>query len=97
MNGKFDIVERLSSSNRRKNTILYDKVYLYTNLVLNSNSATIIISSKEINTINTNKVLEEIYNNININDKKLETDINYIISECYLRNLRIKIVFNEIE
>lgn len=97
MNGKFDIVERLSSSNRRKNTILYDKVYLYTNLVLNSNSATIIISSKEINTINTNKVLEEVYNNININDKKLETDINYIISECYLRNLRIKIVFNEIE
>lgn len=97
MNGKFDIVERLSSSNRRKNTILYDKVYLYTNLVLNSNSATIIISSKEINTVNTNKVLEEVYNNININDKKLETDINYIISECYLRNLRIKIVFNEIE
>ena len=97
MNGKFDIVERLSSSNRRKNTILYDKVYLYTNLVLNSNSATIIISSKEINTVNTNKVLEEVYNNININDKKLEADINYIISECYLRNLRIKIVFNEIE
>lgn len=97
MDNNFEIVNKLTSSSRNKNYILYETVYLYTNLVLSSNSATLIVSSKEINTANTNKVLEKKYNNIYINDKRLESDINYIVTECFLRNLRIKIVFNEIE
>lgn len=97
MDNNFEIVNKLTSSSRNKNYILYETVYLYTNLVLSSNSATIIVSSKEINTANTNKVLEKKYNSIYINDKRLESDINYIVTECFLRNLRIKIVFNEIE
>lgn len=97
MNNNFEIVNKLTSSNRNKNYILYETIYLYTNLVLSSNSATLIVSSKEINTANTNKVLEKKYNSIYINDKRLEYDINYIVTECFLRNLRIKIVFNEIE
>lgn len=97
MDNNFEIVNKLTNSSRNKNYILYETVYLYTNLVLSSNSATIIVSSKEINTANTNKVLEKKYNSIYINDKRLESDINYIVTECFLRNLRIKIVFNEIE
>lgn len=97
MDNNFEIVNKLTNSSRNKNYILYETIYLYTNLVLSSNSATIIVSSKEINTANTNKVLEKKYNSIYINDKRLESDINYIVTECFLRNLRIKIVFNEIE
>lgn len=97
MDNNFEIVNKLTSSSRNKNYILYETIYLYTNLVLSSNSATLIVSSKEINTANTNKVLEKKYNSIYINDKRLESDINYIVTECFLRNLRIKIVFNEIE
>lgn len=97
MDNNFEIVNKLTNSSRNKNYILYETVYLYTNLVLSSNSATLIVSSKEINTANTNKVLEKKYNSIYINDKRLESDINYIVTECFLRNLRIKIVFNEIE
>nr|DAS85456.1 MAG TPA: hypothetical protein [Crassvirales sp.] len=97
MDNNFEIVNKLTSSSRNKNYIFYETIYLYTNLVLSSNSATLIVSSKEINTANTNKVLEKKYNSIYINDKRLESDINYIVTECFLRNLRIKIVFNEIE
>lgn len=97
MDNNFEIVNKLTNSSRNKNYILYETIYLYTNLVLSSNSATLIVSSKEINTANTNKVLEKKYNSIYINDKRLESDINYIVTECFLRNLRIKIVFNEIE
>ena len=97
MNNNFEIVNKLTSSSRNKNYIFYETIYLYSNLVLSSNSATLIVSSKEINTANTNKVLEKKYNSIYINDKRLESDINYIVTECFLRNLRIKIVFNEIE
>lgn len=97
MDNNFEIVNKLTSSSRNKNYILYETIYLYTNLALSSNSATLIVSSKEINTANTNKVLEKKYNSIYINDKRLESDINYIVTECFLRNLRIKIVFNEIE
>lgn len=97
MDNNFEIVNKLTSSSRNKNYILYETIYLYTNLVLSFNSATLIVSSKEINTANTNKVLEKKYNSIYINDKRLESDINYIVTECFLRNLRIKIVFNEIE
>lgn len=93
---KFSIIKKLRNSNRTKNSILYDDIYLYTNAVLSSNNVTIIISSKEINCANTNKVLEEHYKDIYINDSKLVNDINYIFSECYARNLRIKVVFNEI-
>lgn len=88
------LLDILNNDIRHKDIVCYDNLYLYTNYQKSHNTVTIIISPKQLDNKNYN--LENIYNECGLTNLNLQNDIYLIISECYTRHIRIKIVFNEI-
>lgn len=89
------LLDTLKDSLNVKDIKVYPKLYIYTNYQKSHNSITIIISPRTID--NSNYRLEEVYSDAPITDLVIQSHIQSIVSECYARHIRIKIVFNEVK
>ena len=90
-----DIVQKLRSINKLKNTNTFNVLYLYFKYISSNNSATLIISTSIIK--DKKDYFYDSFHNCRLDDKKVKQKISYILYSCFINLIRIKIVFNEIE
>lgn len=88
------LLDILNNDIRHKDNVIYNNIYLYTNYQKSHNTITIIISP--IKLTNKNYNLEGIYEDCTITNLTMQNTIHLLVSECYARHIRIKIVFNEL-